>query len=293
MSHILTFDVEEYFQVQAAADGGTRPAQWASFEKRLAPCVERILGLLAEHGASATFFVLGWVARHERSVVRAIAEAGHEIASHGMTHTMLGRLTPDQFRCELLDSRSLLEDISGQPVVGFRAPTFSITHKTGWAIDVLAAAGYKYDSSVFPVRHDRYGAAGAPRFAHRAVGPGGGGILEIPPATLRVMGTNWPVGGGGYLRLLPVSLVASALKAAQKLGCPGMIYLHPWELDPRQPILPMSRAFRWRHRVNLKRTERKLRRLLRDFRFLGVSQSMQTLAASATRTYLYGSAAGQ
>lgn len=289
MPHILTFDVEEYFQVQAAADGGTRPEQWDSFEKRLAPCVERVLRLLSDNGASTTFFVLGWVARNERGVVRMIVEAGQEIASHGMTHAMLGRLTPEQFRCELLDSRHLLEDISGRPVVGFRAPTFSITHKTAWAIDVLAETGYQYDSSVFPVRHDRYGVPGAPRFVHRAVGPGGGEILEIPPLTLRMMGTNWPVGGGGYLRLLPVRLVASALKAAQKLGRSGMIYLHPWELDPDQPILPMSRFARRRHRVNLNRTEQKLRRLMRDFRFLGVSQSMHTLEADATQTYSYGS----
>ncbi|MCD4699085.1 MAG: polysaccharide deacetylase family protein [Phycisphaerae bacterium] len=289
MSHILTFDVEEYFQVQAAADGGTRREQWGSFERRLAPCVERILRLLSDHGASATFFVLGWVARHERDVVRTIAEAGQEIASHGMTHAMLGRLTPEQFRRELLDSRHLLEDISGRSVVGFRAPTFSVTHKTAWAIDVLAEAGYKYDSSVFPIRHDRYGAPDAPRFVHRAVGPGGGEILEIPPLTLRIMGTNWPVGGGGYLRLLPVRLVAAVLEAAQKLGQSGMIYLHPWELDPHQPILPMSRFARRRHRVNLKRTEQKLRRLLRDFRFLGVSQSMRTLAANAIQTHSYGS----
>ncbi len=287
--HILTFDVEEYFQVEAAADGGTRPEQWDSFEKRLAPCVERILRLLSDHGASATFFVLGWVARHERDVVRMIAKAGHEIASHGMYHGMLGNLTPEQFRCELLDSRGLLEDISGNPVVGFRAPTFSITHKTAWAIDVLAEAGYKYDSSVFPIRHDRYGVPDAPRFAHRAVGPGGGEILEIPPLTLRAMGMNWPVGGGGYLRLLPVWFVVKALKKAEKSKHAGMIYLHPWELDPDQPVLPMSRLARWRHRVNLERTEQKLQRMMRDFKFLGVSQSMHTLTTNAKQTYSYGS----
>ncbi len=288
LSHMLSFDVEEYFQVEAAADGGTRPQQWDSFEKRLAPCVERILRLLSDHDASATFFVLGWVARHERDVVRMIANAGHEIASHGMGHAMLGRLAPEQFHRELLDSRRLLEDISGRPVVGFRAPTFSITHETAWAIDVLAEAGYKYDSSVFPIRHDRYGVPGAPRFAHLAVGPNGGEILEIPPLTLRVMGVNWPVGGGGYLRLLPVCLVAAALNGAGRLGRSGMIYLHPWELDPDQPILPMSRLARRRHRVNLGRTDAKLRRLLRRFRFTGVAEYLDTEAAGVEQAYSYG-----
>ena len=287
MSHILTFDVEEYFQVEAAA-GGINRGQWDSFEKRLAPCVGRILRLLSDYDASATFFVLGWVARHERDVVRTIADAGHEIASHGMNHDMLGRLTPEQFRRELLDSRHLLEDISGRPVIGFRAPTFSITHETAWAIDVLAEAGYKYDSSVFPIRHDRYGVPGAPRFVHRAVGPGGGEILEIPPLTLRVMGMNWPVGGGGYLRLLPVRLVAAALNKAQKLGRPGMIYVHPWELDPGQPNLPMSRLSRRRHRVNLKRTEQKLRWLLNHFRFFSVAESLDAEAAGVEQAYSYG-----
>ncbi len=287
VSHMLSFDVEEYFQVEAAARG-ISPDQWNSFEKRLAPSVSRILQLLSDNNASATFFVLGWVVRHERNVVRMIADAGHEIASHGMTHDMLGRVTPEQFRRELLDSRCLLEDVSGSPVVGFRAPTFSITHETAWAIDVLAEAGYKYDSSIFPIRHDRYGVPDAPRFVHRAVGPGGGEILEIPPLTMRMMGLNWPVGGGGYLRLLPVCLVAAALNKAEKLGWSGMIYLHPWELDPDQPILPMSRFARRRHRVNLARTDAKLRHLLRKFRFLSVAESLDTEAAGAEQAYSYG-----
>lgn len=288
MPHILSFDVEEYFQVEAAAAGGVKPGQWDSFEKRLATSVERILGLLAGYKASATFFVLGWVARHERGVVRMIADAGHEIASHGMSHTMIGHLTPRQFRGELLRSRKILEDISGKSVIGYRAPTFSITHKTAWALDVLAETGYQYDSSVFPIRHDRYGVPNAPRFPHRAVGPSGGEILEIPPLTVRLAGMNLPVGGGGYLRLLPVSLVVHALNKAQKMGRPGMIYLHPWELDPDQPTLQMSRVNRWRHRVNLGRTAEKLSRLLARFTFLSVRQIMDALASCHTESYLYG-----
>ena len=288
VAHMLSFDVEEYFQVEAAAAGGVRPEQWDSFEKRLAPCVECILQILSDHRASATFFVLGWVGLHERGLVRRISEAGHEIASHGMAHGMLHRLSPAEFRRELLDSRKLLEDITGKAVVGYRAPTFSITHRTAWAIDVLAEAGYQYDSSVFPVRHDRYGVPDAPRFAHRAVGPGGGNILELPPLTLRMGGVNLPVGGGGYFRLLPVRLVARGLNKARKAGQPAMVYLHPWEFDPGQPLLPMGRLGRWRHRVNLRRTEQKLRRLMARHSFLSVDQSLSVLMAGTKETYAYG-----
>jgi len=287
-AHILSFDVEEYFHAEAAAAAG--PDRWDSFERRLGPCVERILELLCDRGVSATFFVLGWVARHERSVVAQIAEAGHEIASHGMTHAMLGRLAPEEFRRELLDSRRLLEDIAGRPVVGYRAPTFSITHRTAWALDVLAETGYRYDSSIFPVRHDRYGVPDAPRFVHWAVGPGQGRILEIPPSTLQVLGMNWPVGGGGYLRLLPVRLVAAALAGAERCGQPGMIYLHPWELDPGQPILPMGPLSRWRHRVNLARTEGKLAWLLGRHRFGPGGRCADAVSAQVNETYHYGPA---
>ena len=170
-THLLSIDVEEYFHVQAAAEGGMSSREWASWPRRLGPCVERILQLLANHETKATFFVLGWVAQDQPEIVRRIASCGHEIASHGMTHTMIGRLGPGEFRRELLVSRKLLEDLSGGAVIGFRAPTFSITHRTAWALDALVEAGYRYDSSVFPVHHDRYGVPEAPRWAHLAVGP--------------------------------------------------------------------------------------------------------------------------
>ena len=291
--HVLSFDVEEYFQVEAAARGGVRPEQWHDHEMRLAPCVDRILDLLAEHSVTATFFVLGWVARHQQDVVERIARAGHEIASHGLNHRMLTMLTGEPnreelFRDELLDSRKRLEDISGRQVVGYRAPTFSITHTTAWALDVLAEAGFAYDSSIFPVRHDRYGVCDAPRWAHRAVGPGGGQILEIPPLTLRMIGVNLPVGGGGYLRLLPSPVVARGLRVAEKLDHPGMIYLHPWEIDAGQPVLPMGRLSRWRHRVNLHKTEAKLRRLLRTFRFGAGTDLLKQSPDLGRDTFRYG-----
>ncbi len=287
---MLTFDVEEYFQVEAAAAAGVTPEAWGAYENRLAPAVDWILNLLADRGVTATFFVLGWVARHQRDVVHRLARAGHEIASHGMSHRMLGRLTPQEFRRELLDSRTLLEDISGHAVLGYRAPTFSITRETAWALDVLAGAGYAYDSSIFPVRHDRYGVPDAPRWAHRAVGPGGGDILEIPPLTLRAVGVNLPIGGGGYLRLAPTWLVARALAAAERRRRPGMIYLHPWEFDPAQPALPLGRLSRWRHRVNLHRTAGKLKRLMGRFEFASVRALLAAGAGETHERFVYGRA---
>ena len=283
--HILSFDVEEYFQVEAAA-GSVAPDQWGSFPKRLERPMEVILQALADFGAKATFFVLGWVARHEPRIVQQIAAAGHEIASHGDGHCMITRQSPPQFHRDLLDSRRILEDLTGQRVVGYRAPTFSITHGTAWALDVLAEAGFLYDSSVFPVHHDRYGVSDAPTEPHRAVGPRGGQLIELPPLTLRVAGMNLPVGGGGYLRLLPLGMIHSALKGCQKRGVPGMIYLHPWELDATQPRLPLGGLANWRHRVNLDRTESKLRKLLDRYAFTDVQSLIPTL--SDLPTFRYG-----
>jgi polysaccharide deacetylase family protein (PEP-CTERM system associated) len=284
---VLSFDVEEYFHVEAAA-ARVRPEDWPSFPSRLEPALEAILQLLADHHTSATFFVLGWVARRQGHLVARIAQAGHEVASHGMSHQMLHRLTPEQFQGELTDSKKLLEDLSSSPVLGYRAPTFSITHKTAWAIDSLAAAGYTYDSSVFPIRHDRYGVPEAPRWAHWATGPAGGRILEIPPLTLRVCGMNLPVGGGGYLRLFPVRLVHCGLNAARRAGRGGVLYVHPWELDPGQPLLPMGRLSRWRHRVNLHRTEAKLRWLLSRHAFQDFRGSMPAFRACTDPDNVYG-----
>ncbi len=285
--HMLSFDVEEYFQVEAAA-ARVSADDWTRYESRIRPCVERILELLNGHRTQATFFVLGWVARRCGELVRAIADQGHEIASHGMTHRMLQRIGPEGLRAELRDSRRLLEDLSGRPVGGFRAPTFSLTRRTAWGIDVLADCGYSYDSSVYPVRHDRYGVPGAPRWAHWAVGPSGRAMIELPPLTTRVLRTNVPMGGGGYLRLLPARLVGRAVSAACRKGHPAMIYLHPWELDPGQPVLPMGRLSRWRHRVNLARTERKLTWLLRRFAFGTAGSVAAGLRRQSLPRFSYG-----
>jgi len=274
ISHLLSFDVEEYFQVEAAAFC-VRPETWELYEKRLAPCIERILTLLERNNASATFFILGWVAKHEPDVVRQIVRAGHEIACHGMNHQMLIRQTRQSFHNDILESRKILEDIAGKPILGYRAPTFSITRQTAWAIDILSQSGFLYDSSVFPIRHDRYGVPDSPRYPYTAVGPQGGTILEIPPLTLRLLGTNWPVGGGGYLRLFPLRCVTAGLEQAQSDHQPGMIYLHPWEIDPGQPKLPMNRLASFRHRVNLAATEKKLNNLLERYSFSSVQTFLQ------------------
>lgn len=286
-SHILTFDGEEYFQVEAAAEAGVTPAQWNDYPKRLAPAVDLILALLGDHHVSATFFILGWVAQNEAPVVRRIVAAGHEIASHGMTHAMIGRLSPHQFRTELLDSRKLLEDLSGKPVIGYRAPTFSITHATAWALDELAAAGYEYDCSVFPIRHDRYGVPRAPRWMHVAQGPGGWSILEIPPLTIRLPYHNLPVGGGGYFRLWSSWILAHALRKAQRAHRPGMIYLHPWEFDPDHPRMPLATLSHHRHRLNLHKTEGKLHHLLDRFKFTTARDAVAALRAGITETFAY------
>jgi len=285
--HWLSFDVEEYFQVEAAARC-VPPSQWGAVAKRLPPAIDRVLSLLAECHARATFFVLGWVARHEADVVRRIAEAGHEIASHGADHRMIGRVPPHQFRRDLLDSRAILEDLSADRVIGYRAATFSITHRTAWALDVLAETGFRYDSSIFPVHHDRYGVPDAPPGVHRAIGPGGGSVLEIPPLTWRFLGTNVPMAGGGYFRLFPLALLARALRAAERQRRRGMIYLHPWELDPDQPVLPMGFAGTFRHRVGLKRTESKFRRLMSRFRFCDVRSTIDYLEQTTRQSYPYG-----
>lgn len=284
--HLLSIDVEEYFQVEAVA-GTIGPGRWDQWPRRLPEAVDRALALLSRHEVRATFFILGWVATEQPEVVRLIAEAGHEIASHGMTHAMLGRLGPEAFRRELEDSRSLLEDLGGRAVLGFRAPTFSITHQTAWAIDVLSETGYRYDSSVFPVRHDRYGVPEAPPGPHVAIGAAGGRMLEIPPLTLPVLGANLPVGGGGYLRLFPSALIAHALGAAERAGRPGIIYLHPWELDPGQPVLPMSRLGRFRHRVGLARTATKLGRLIDRFAFGAIEDTLPQLECTEVE-FRYG-----
>jgi polysaccharide deacetylase family protein (PEP-CTERM system associated) len=222
----------------------------------------RLLDVLDEAGAKATFFVLGEIARNRPRLVWDIAEAGHEVASHGWDHRRVHRLSPAEFLDDVRSSRDALEQASGGPVIGYRAPTFSVGRRTGWAIDVLAEAGYQYDSSVFPVRHDRYGVPDAPRTPFVAEGESAH-LIELPPATCRALGQNLPVAGGGYFRLFPPAVMESGLRQLARTDpAVGVLYFHPWEFDPDQPRLPLGRLARWRTYVGVGRSWARLGRLL-------------------------------
>ncbi len=260
----MTIDVEDYFHVSALAAAAPR-ARWTEFESRVVANMHRLLDLFDEHGVQTTCFVLGWVAEQHPALVRAIAARGHEIGSHGFWHQLVYDLTPEEFRQDVSRSRRLLQDLSGQSVDGYRAPSFSITRRSLWALDVLLDEGYTYDASIFPVRHDRYGIADAPRAFYRLPRPGGT-LTEVPPATVRIAGQNAAVAGGGYFRLLPYNWHRWGIRRINdREQRPAVFYLHPWEIDPAQPRLPATRLSALRHYTNLHRTERRLGRLLRDF----------------------------
>jgi len=260
----MTIDVEDYFQVSAFTPHVDRAA-WDTTESRVERNVHRILGLLADAGASATFFTLGWIAERYPRLVQRIAGAGHEVASHGFAHFRASEQTPAEFLADIRLAKAVLEDVAGCEVRGYRAPSFSIGDKNAWAHDAIAEAGYRYSSSIYPIRHDHYGVPDAPRFAYE-VRPG---LLEVPVATVRLLGTNFPAGGGGYFRLLPYRMSRWSLRTINARDRqPAMFYFHPWELDPEQPRVPGAGAkTRFRHYVNLERTAPRLARLFRDFRW--------------------------
>ena len=260
----LTIDVEDYFQVSAFAPHIKRE-DWDRLPCRVERNVERILGLLADGDVRATFFTLGWIAERYPALVRRIADAGHEVASHGFAHRRATEQAPDEFLADIRLAKAVLEDIAGCEVAGYRAPSFSVGPANAWAFECIARAGYRYSSSIYPIRHDHYGAPDAQRFAHESVP----GLLEVPIATVRMLRANWPAGGGGYFRLLPYRLSRWSLARINGLEQrPAMFYFHPWELDPAQPRVPGPGAkTRFRHYVNLHRTEQRLARLVRDFRW--------------------------
>ncbi len=258
----LTIDVEDYFQVSAFAPYIAR-AEWDARECRVERNVERILGLLDEAGARATFFTLGWIAERYPQLVRRVVDAGHELASHGFGHHRATDQTEDAFFADVDLAKLVLEDLSGVEVRGYRAPSFSINNDNPWAFDCLSRAGYKYSSSIYPVRHDHYGMPEAPRFAH-FVRPE---LLEIPISTVRIGQRNWPAGGGGFFRLLPYAMTRQMVRRINGTdGQAAIFYFHPWEIDVEQPrISGVDRKTRFRHYLNLRRTEHRLRRLLADF----------------------------
>lgn len=265
--HAFTVDVEDYFQVDAFADV-VPGANWGGYPSRVTPNTHRLLDLLDQHQTRGTFFVLGWIAQRHPELVRAIAARGHEVASHGMSHQRVMTQTPQVFRQETRDSKNLLEDLIQAQVLGYRAATYSIVQESLWALDVLWEEGFAYDSSIFPVRHDRYGIPDAATVPHRLVTPAGRDIAEFPLTAVRVLGANVPVSGGGYFRLFPYGFTRWALRRVCAEGRPVVFYLHPWEVDPEQPRIPGARwRSRLRHYLNLGRTEGRLARLLQDFRF--------------------------
>jgi polysaccharide deacetylase family protein (PEP-CTERM system associated) len=270
---IFSVDVEEYFQVHAF-EGIVPQSAWASMPSRVAIGVDRLLDLLARHEAKGTFFVLGWVAERHARLVRRIAEAGHEIASHGWTHRRVTDLAPEEFREEIRSSKALLEDITGTLVLGYRAPSFSITPSARFAFDILLEEGYRYDSSIFPIWRPGYGWRGAPAVPHLRSCVSGT-LVELPVATTTWGAIRIPAGGGGYLRQFPFSIIHSAFREHSAAGIPGMFYLHPWELDPDQPRLPAGRLTRIRHYRGLSDTGARLQRLLEDFPFTSVQRVLQ------------------
>lgn len=270
--HHFTVDVEEYFQVSALEPFVPR-ASWEERPSRLAVGMGLLLDMLAERGALGTFFTLGWVAKHHPGIVRQIAAAGHEVASHGWGHERVTTLTPEQFRASVRHSKAALEDLVGATVLGYRAPSFSIVRGREWALDILVEEGYRYDSSLFPVRRPGYGFAGGVRVPH-LLETRDGKLGEFPPATIQVGPAVLPAGGGAYLRLLPQGLVRAAVVAAERAGVPATLYIHPWELDPEQPRLAVPLRTRIRHYGGLRRTEPRLRRLLRDFEFEPIAETL-------------------
>jgi polysaccharide deacetylase family protein (PEP-CTERM system associated) len=273
MLNAFSIDVEDYYQVGAFAKM-IQPEDWHQWESRVVANTQRMLDILdsAANPVCATFFVLGWTAEKFPSLVSEIAERGHEIASHGFSHQLVYNMTEAEFRNDVRRTRKLLQEQSGQPVIGYRAPSFSIVKRTDWAHRVLVEEGYRYDSSVFPIHHDLHGNADAPLEIHD-IETESGTIREFPPTVVQRFGQNLPTGGGGYFRFFPYFVTARWLRSVNALGRPFVFYVHPWEIDPKQPrVAGAPLKSRFRHYLNLHRTEQRLKRLLNDFEFTTVEK---------------------
>ena len=279
ISNYLTIDVEDYFQVSAFEDI-INPGDWDTMEQRVVRNTEKVLELLARHNTKATFFIVGWIADRFPQLVQTIHNQGHPIGCHSYWHRKVYDLTPETFREDTRKVKSILEDITGQPVLGYRAPSYSITAKSLWALDILVELGFTYDSSIFPICHDIYGMPGAPRFAYQHPN----GLLEYPISTARFFGRSIPVSGGGYFRLFPYWFSRYALRIInEKEGKPFIFYLHPWELDPDQPRMHQARILsRFRHYNQLQRTTGRFAQLLQDFRFAPLAPDGQEAVLSAS-----------
>jgi len=263
----LSFDVEEHHRIEAAAHLVVPSALRTTYAQRMDEATRWLLDVLGDRGIKATFFVVGEIAKSFPSLVRRMADDGHEVASHSWDHRRVHRFTPETFRADVLTSKDVLEQASGAAVVGFRAPTFSVMEETAWAIDVLAECGMSYDSSIFPVRHDRYGVPDAPRSPFLALG-GERELLELPPVTWRILGQNLPVAGGGYFRLFPLWMMERGIRQSHRLPhSAAVLYFHPWEFDPEQPRLPLRRLARFRTYVGTGSSRDRFGTLLARHRF--------------------------
>ncbi|MGB5107313.1 MAG: XrtA system polysaccharide deacetylase [Candidatus Zixiibacteriota bacterium] len=289
MKNILTFDVEEYFQVEAFY--GVIPRDdWDKRQSRITMCIIRILDILDEYKATGTFFTLGWVAERYPHLPAMIKGRGHELASHGYGHDSLKRLDAEQFRADLMRSVEAIEKAAGVRVRGYRAPTFSVDRNKEWIWETLAECGFEFDSSIYPIHHDLYGDPLAPRYPY-VINTAAGKLLEIPPTTYSFMGKRLPACGGGSFRLFPYWYTKRATRAYNSSGYPAMVYLHPWEIDPTQPREKNAGVkSRLRHYTNLHTVEPKLRRLLAEFPFGSVSEVYATNGKSLLETVKKGSA---
>jgi polysaccharide deacetylase family protein (PEP-CTERM system associated) len=315
--NILTIDVEDYFQVENFK-GVINFSDWEKYELRVVKNTEKILEILAKKNVKATFFVLGWVAERTPELVEKIYKEGHEVACHGYAHQLIYKQTPQEFRADLRKAKAILENVIREPILGYRAPTYSITKESIWALDVLAEEGFKYDSSLFPIRRDKGGLVNAPRFPHRIYNGKNGAqehkstgahrslrvtgyalretqnsspetryskpetpyLWEFPISTVRMLNKNIAFSGGGYFRLLPYKFIKWSVEAVNREGYPAIVYLHPWEFDPQQPRVKADYISRFKHYVNIDKTEKKLKQLLDDFEFTTVREYLKTVIAS-------------
>ena len=283
VTHAMTIDVEDYYQVSALAEA-IKPSDWENWPSRVEQNTDKLLALFDDAGINATFFVLGWVAERHPELVKRIAAGNHEIASHGYSHQLVFNQSPDVFREETRKSKEILENIVQQPVLGYRAASYSITAKSFWALDILAELGFTWDSSIFPVHHDRYGVPGSPEEPYIIKSPNGALLKEFPLTTAKVMGMSVPAAGGGYFRQYPYPLSRWLFnKASLNQSKPQIFYLHPWEIDPEQPrVEGLSWKSRFRHYTNLEVCYSRLERLLKDFQFGTLSESLQGIELTQT-----------
>ena len=287
-THFFTVDVEEYFQVRALRSVVSRD-EWLSRPSRVAKSIDDLLACLDRHEARGTFFLLGWIARYHPEVVRSIARAGHEIASHGFWHEQVTSLTPAQFLEDVRSSKCELEDVTGTQVLGYRAPSFSIIPGWEWAFDVLIEAGYRYDSSLFPIRRRGYGYPSAQRTPHVIQRPKGT-LAEFPLATTKILSYQVPAAGGGYLRQFPLAVIRRAFREASERGESATFYIHPWEIDPEQPRLAVSQLNRLRHYRGLDAALERIERLLEEFSFDAIASSLPAVEAQVATQLTQGAA---